>query len=73
MPIGLLLLIAGLVVLFVTSFVTLGWILVGIGAGIVVLNVLLFGVALLGAKKIYKSQKKAFADFDKHFDNFPSF
>lgn len=48
MPVGLILVVTGLVLVFATSLVTLGWILFGIGAGIIVLNLVL--AVFLGAK-----------------------
>lgn len=43
MPIGLILFIAGLVILLATSLsTTLAWILIGIGIGIMVLHLLIF-------------------------------
>lgn len=62
MPVGLLLVVAGLVVVFVTSFVTLGWILFGIGLGIIVLNLL---VILFFGAKFRKEWKKNSAWIDE--------
>lgn len=44
MPVGLVLVVAGLILVFATSYVTLGWILFGIGVGISLVALLVFGV-----------------------------
>lgn len=61
MPWGIILIVAGLVVVFVTTYTTLGLILFGFGLLLILLQLLLF---LFVGSKVRKAHK----DFDKRFN-----
>ena len=58
MPWGLILIVAGLVLVYATTLSTLGWILFAIGVVLVVVPLLLFAAAATFVTKKHKDYKK---------------
>jgi amino acid transporter len=58
MPWALILVVAGLVLVYVTTMATLGWILFSIGIVLFVVPILLFAVGLMFFNKKSKEYKK---------------
>ncbi len=63
MPWSLILIVAGIVVYAVSSYNTLGVVLIAIGGGLLLLQLLFFGLFV----KTFKRKAKR---FDRDFDNF---
>lgn len=66
MPWALILVVAGLVLVYATSYVTLGWILVAIGGALLLVTGVIFMF-------IANSARKRFKEFDKQFKSFGRF
>jgi len=58
MPWALILVVAGLVLVFATSYVTLGYVLIAIGVGLTLLTVLFFSA-------VFRQVNKGFKSFDR--------
>lgn len=63
MPWALILVVAGLVLVYATTYVTLGWILLGLGVIMFVIPLLIFAFAARHITKATKNGYKKFGSF----------